>query len=402
MAKKIASEKPTSIFPLLLGTGLGAMACYAFVNLTQYGIAILCMMGLVFVLGASNQLKRSNALIINIILSGLACGSIILFSMELESQAMIARALSFLIFAFVGLSVFGALLKIVFALGAMGMLVFLIGYAMKNVDNQELSDNDVTEEPIGNDNPKDELIELTEETADEAPSPNDKLHSHLQQWRDYDFNSYQGKLEVWQSNYQESTNFKDKKLRPKNTSQASAYWNSVYTALVNHDTEYMERILDTFIRIGKSKKLNELEFAQVIVSCVQSIPYVLICRESCESLAQSNPSLAELAKQHSCKGNVSYGLQSPTEFMYDFKGDCDTRTVFLFTILDKLGYKVAILNSDKYGHSMLGLATTATGKYKTHQGINYYFWETTAAGWNIGTLPPDMGQPSYWYVVLAN
>lgn len=396
MTKKTTDESG-SIFPLLIVTGLAAVASYTLVGAVPYGWATLGMIGLVFVLGASNQMKRSNALIVNILLGGLACGSVVLISMGLGSQALIARAVAFLIFAFVGLSAFGALLKILFSMAGLVLLVFLIGYAVQTVDdNGPISENDVLEEPIGDDN------QPIEEREAEPHDENDQLLSHTQQWRDYSFNSYQGDLEIWQSNYVASSTYKNKKLKPKRTNDPKVYWGSIYAALVRNDSEYMERILDTFLQTGRKSKLDQMEFVQMVVSCVQSIPYVLIYREDCNELAQTNPALAELAQKHSCKGNVTYGLQSPAEFMQDMQGDCDTRTVFLFTILDKLGYKVAILNSDTYGHSMLGVALPASGKYKDYQGQHYYFWETTAQGWNIGTLPPDMGQIKHWYVVLAN
>ena len=398
MTKKTAETKSSSIFPLLLGTTLLAGLCFLFVGLSLYGKVILGMIGIVFLLGAANKLKRGDALMVNLLLAGLACGSMILLSMDMYDQALIARTLSLIIFAFAGISAFGVFLKVVFGLVGLGLMVFLIGYASKNIGNDgRLSEGDVIEEPIGgddNEQPKPHEAEPHDE--------NDKLLSHQQQWQDYNFSSYKGKLEIWESNYEDSHDYKNTKLKPKNSRNPREYWGSIYAQLVRHDTEYMERILDTFIQIGRSKKLNELEFAQVIVSCVQSIPYVLVYRKDCSELAKTNPALAELARQHSCKGNVPYGLQSPAEFMQDLQGDCDTRTVFLFTILDKLGYKVAILNSDTYGHSMLGVGLPATGKYLDYRGQHYYFWETTAKGWNIGTLPPEMGQTKHWYVVLAN
>ena len=81
---------------------------------------------------------------------------------------------------------------------------------------------------------------------------------------------------IWESNYEDSHDYKNTKLKPKNSRNPREYWGSIYAQLVRHDTEYMERILDTFIQIGRSKKLNELEFAEgAIWANVWGADYIL-------------------------------------------------------------------------------------------------------------------------------
>ena len=70
-------------------------------------------------------------------------------------------------------------------------------------------------------------------------------------------------------------------------------------------------------------------------------------------------------------------------------GDCDTRSLLAFTILREFGYDVAVVNSIKMGHSMLGVHVP----YVPGNGVygltsisrkRYYLWELTATGWHLG------------------
>jgi hypothetical protein len=215
------------------------------------------------------------------------------------------------------------------------------------------------------------------------------------------FEHYECRLEIWRS--QQESAFRHRSgLKMRASQSQQEYWGKIYVELAKHNSPFMTRAMAAYFDLRQEHGLSDLDLAKAVVNSVQSIPYVLIYRDDCAELPRVNPALAKMAAEHGCKGNVSYGLQAPAEFLYDFKGDCDTRTVFLFTVLDKMGYRVAVLNSDRHGHSMLGVALPGVGKYKEYRGQKFYFWETTASGWNMGTLPPDLGVEQDWYVVLAN
>ncbi len=242
------------------------------------------------------------------------------------------------------------------------------------------------------------MVEEKDERLKDDSNPNDILISHLRDWRDYQNREYADRLEVWESEVQKAVRHQQNFRTPSRSLSSQRYWQQIYQNLSDYDGNFLVRVLSTFHTLGETKKMDRDQLAKAIVACVQDIPYTYIYRRDCEEAYQKKPSL----RGTPCKGNVDYGLQSPSTFIGDLKGDCDTRTVFLFTILNKLGYKVAILNSDVYAHSMLGLEMNAVGKYKAYRGRNYYFWETTATGWKPGVIPPKMGTPKDWYVVLAN
>jgi hypothetical protein len=47
---------------------------------------------------------------------------------------------------------------------------------------------------------------------------------------------------------------------------------------------------------------------------------------------------------------------------------------------------------------MLGIGISSRGNYKSHNGKNYYFVETTYPDWGIGDVDPQMDDLSLWYV----
>jgi hypothetical protein len=83
-------------------------------------------------------------------------------------------------------------------------------------------------------------------------------------------------------------------------------------------------------------------------------------------------------------------------------GDCDTKSILAYIILEKLGFDVAIMASEEYSHAMLGVATTATGKYLTMGGKKYYFLEMTYPDWWLGELASDCNNLRYWYAFKLN
>lgn len=167
------------------------------------------------------------------------------------------------------------------------------------------------------------------------------------------------------------------------------FWQQVYYGLYEQNKTKLGFIQDSLRHIGDSLRLSRDDFARMVVSFVQDIPYQYILPDSCGG-----------HNDFPCNANVKYGILSQVEFLSTLRGDCDTRTVLLFTLLRNFGYEPVIINSQQYLHSMLALDIPTTGEYLTHRGKRYAFWETTNVGWLPGMLPPDMNNTSYWNVIL--
>lgn len=242
-------------------------------------------------------------------------------------------------------------------------------------------------------------------TATDSTSVADSLTViHHRAWNDYDGKSYEGDIGVRQSAY-----FTAKRLRETMSSPQSRndydYWAEIYGNLIRNDAAKLPILIQTFDSIQKANNLTQRKFLDMVVSCVQDIPYAAIMDISCEKAAQTDPYIRRMLSSCNCDcvGNIRFGLMAPSEFVYSLNGDCDTRTVLLFTLLAYYKYPVAILNSTYYRHSMLGVGIPVAGnKFVQHKGTRYYFWETTAPGFRHGVMPPESSNTDYWEIVLTN
>lgn len=169
----------------------------------------------------------------------------------------------------------------------------------------------------------------------------------------------------------------------------NAYWMQVYSRLYIDSKDHLQSLQDSLTTIGQARSLDRDDFARMVVSFVQDIPYEYVVPDECTGTEVSP-----------CNGNVAFGIYSPVEFIYGMHGDCDTRTVLLYTLLRNFGYEPLILNSQEYLHSIIALDIASAGDDFEFNGKRYAYWETTNVGWLAGMLPPDMNNKDYWYVAL--
>ncbi|MEP1034156.1 hypothetical protein [Ekhidna sp.] len=170
-------------------------------------------------------------------------------------------------------------------------------------------------------------------------------------------------------------------------------WGKIYAELVKESKPQIEFLADSLVRISKEKNFSRSEMAELIVTFVQDIPYSYVRVEDC---SEANN------KGKPCIGHIAFGLLSPYEFLHSLYGDCDTRAVLIYSLLETLGFDPMIVVSNEYAHAMLALNIPASGDHLKHQGKNYYFWETTGKGWPIGMLPPNSNNINYWKIALVN
>lgn len=222
----------------------------------------------------------------------------------------------------------------------------------------------------------------------------DKIISNYTYWYDFYNNYYNANLQISRNAYYKS-------IRNKENNYASTI-GALYRVIYNSDKLDLNLVYKELDFIRRDRSLSKRRFAEIVVSMVQNIPYNIIVQESC-SLAQiRNDSVNEMIlRGYECEGNVYAGVYSPLEFVKKMKGDCDSRTLFIYTVLKKFNYDVVILNSDLYAHSIIGLNIPSSGRYKYYNGKRYYTWETTAKGYELGVLPADFSNIDYWYIALT-
>jgi hypothetical protein len=179
-----------------------------------------------------------------------------------------------------------------------------------------------------------------------------------------------------------------------------SYSSVLYEQLHTHDSSRVSTILAAFKNLKTKHKLNRSELMEAIVTFIQSIPYTYILEpgRDCGSTVINSKGVAHSFPPYNCKPAIPagccdqvkpWGIFSPVEFLINETGDCDTRSLLAYTILEKFGYDIAVVNSDKMGHSMLGVSVPfvpGNGNYglTAIKRKRYYLWELTAMGLHLG------------------
>ncbi|MCB0456564.1 MAG: hypothetical protein R2776_05200 [Flavobacteriaceae bacterium] len=226
------------------------------------------------------------------------------------------------------------------------------------------------------------------------------VYSSNRVWKDNYGNNYQGKLAVREKDFLRL----HKHINSYKVTSSANFWGSLYDYIDRTDTPSLDLVMATFEEIHSRKNLNQMEFAEMVISCIQDIPYAFVFQEACLSAENYEESIRVILENcpECCIGHVKYGIQNPVSFLQNLKGDCDTRTVLIYAILKHFNYDVAILNSEFYRHSIIGLNLPAKGLYKTYYGKKYVVWETTAKYYTAGQLPYNFNDITHWNVVLTS
>ncbi|WP_162055891.1 hypothetical protein [Pontibacter pamirensis] len=251
------------------------------------------------------------------------------------------------------------------------------------------------------------VVDTVADTSDEqttlepAPqSPLDTVISHNRKWVDYRNNNYAAKLSVLVRDFRASTAY-------RNNYSSSFVSTSAYDQLVQDfhqfDKGKLNMIYTAFDSLRAARQLDEYEFAEMVVSCIQDIPYVLLLDKGCD-VRQYNDGFTQnyLNNGGECDGYIKYGIRNPVEFMATLKGDCDTRTLMIFTVLQHYNYDVAMLGSEMYSHSIIGINLPYKGQSKIINGKRYIVWETTAPNARPGELPREISDMRYWSANLIS
>ena len=172
---------------------------------------------------------------------------------------------------------------------------------------------------------------------------------------------------------------------------------TVYRNLHGKSLPIMKPMIEAFKSEIKEQKYAPREAymkaMELVVTAVQYIPYTLVLddSETCPCRMGFGTFTGECKVREDgrgcCSGVMPLGVYAPAEFMDHKLGDCDTRSLFAYLILNELGYDVAVMVSLQEGHSVLGVHMKNRtfpnyGQDKRHK--KYYLWELTAKGCRLG------------------
>lgn len=268
--------------------------------------------------------------------------------------------------------------------------------------SQELIDSD------------DERVETVDD-SDKVPAPEEDSESkyegddtvridylkHRLEWKDNKRRNYFGTFRIEKDHFSISRSKREKlEVQAQNSKE---YWNKVYRTISEDNKILLDKVIEEYKNIAKKNKLNRKQFADMIVTSVQNIPYYLVHDLSHkEAERQYGGFITEYHRSNKpCLEKMNFGLQSPAEFIGNLKGDCDTRSCFLYNVLNACGIPTIILASEQYGHAVIGVSGNYSGDFVKNKGIKYYAWETTNTGFVPGALSNECNNMRYWFVALG-
>jgi len=154
--------------------------------------------------------------------------------------------------------------------------------------------------------------------------------------------------------------------------QAQYVWARIYQMVYAKSFPTIISIANGFNKIFRNENLNGKDRVSFVVSFVQHMKYD--------------------------RPGGTLDLLAPLGTLAERYGDCDTKAMLLYVLLERMGIDCAMMWSQKYKHAMLGINISTRGEYKMLGGKKYYFLETTYPGWTIGELPPDFRNKRFWFI----
>lgn len=250
---------------------------------------------------------------------------------------------------------------------------------------------------------KKKVIDDNKEVSQTKPGPEiigDSIISHHRIWQDYENKTYSGNLEVRVSDFKGSNNFRN---NLSYSVQDPSQYNFIVSLIYDFDKNKLGRIYVMLDSLKTTNQLDNIQFAKVITSCIQDIPYTLILDNACNASQYNDDFIRNYLRNGGrCEGYVKFGILTPIEFMGSLEGDCDTRTLLLFAVLNHYNYDVAMLGSELFKHSVIGINLPLYGVSKTINGKQYFIWETTEPGLEPGFFPRELSDMRFWNVNLIS
>lgn len=244
-----------------------------------------------------------------------------------------------------------------------------------------------------------------EDTNNPDPNVKDFLNKKQLNWWDFINKSYSISYSTSSVNYRKSAVNREISI-PNNIEDDKKYYSVIYERLNDFDQKFLDSFYFQILQQKNRNKLNVIQTAEMVVTMIQEIPYVLVHDMSCQKVIASsdNDFIKEYHEEKKpCLANIKAGVQSPYEFAHNLKGDCDTRALLGFSILKKLGIPTSIWISSTYGHSVLGVGLPTQGNsFKIVNNVKHYPVELTAKGFRLGMISPEHRNMNNWTISNYN
>ena len=276
-----------------------------------------------------------------------------------------------------------------------GLIIVLVIFSILNFNTGLFKTDDLAKDIIRNDSlskidwdDDDSEIDTTAIPIDTSgiskdTSQNKKIEYINKTWRWMSFNgkNYTLSFRIKKSDYQLSQNNREK----SNSSEGE-----LYSEMFTTDNRALSDMINGYNTIIKNDRLDYLQSMEMIVTSIQSIPYVYVSNADCPKREFGINFISD-CKPHEnpngcCGYVIPYAVYSPVEFAVQETADCDTRALFAYTILKRMGFDVAVMVNAT--HSVLGVYSPkmeSDGKTgNIGAAKRYYLWELTVYGPRLG------------------
>jgi len=225
--------------------------------------------------------------------------------------------------------------------------------------------------------------------------------THYRSWKDYEGNLYEGKFWVKKSDFVKAKKYKTN-LSISESSESS--YDKIVYMLKENDKQNLNGLYQLFDSLKTVNSIDVKSFAEMIVCFVQDIPYTVVLPDACDPNLYADNFIRNYlsSSDAKCDGYEKFGINTPVEFMATLQGDCDTRTLLLYTILAHYGYDVALMSSEFYNHSLIGINLPYEGVSYNYNNQRYILWETTNTNIKPGILPNEISNTNYWRISLKS
>ena len=149
-------------------------------------------------------------------------------------------------------------------------------------------------------------------------------------------------------------------------------WTEVYRRVYNQSSLQITPVLHGFQNIFEKENFDDRDKIYFVITFVQNIKY-----ERPGGVLDLFPTL----------GTIAYRF-----------GDCDSKAMLLYVILERMGVDCAMMWSYNYKHAMMGIKVNGRGNFLTANGKKYYFLETTYPSWDVGEIPPEFNNTKFWFI----
>lgn len=287
-------------------------------------------------------------------------------------------------------------------------IFLLIGFIASLINAFNQGSRSYTPTPIVVDKPREvieertPIIDDTRDQTNEKPTEiKDSLITRYRIWQDYEGKKYEGKYQLLLSDFKKAHYYKTHLEFSQDN--INSYDKIIYS-LKENDKNKLNGLYKLFDSINKSNHFSKIKFAEMIVSFVQDIPYAIILDNGCDASLYNDTFTRQylLSPNASCDSYQRFGINTPIEFLASLKGDCDSRTLLLYTIFAHYNYDVAVLSSEFYGHSILGINLPINGTAYLYNNQRYVMWETTAPNCRPGIISNQISNTNNWRISLKS